>query len=266
MGGDRRPVKPNPFDSQLAVDNSGLHWATASGLTAAPTNTRSDPFLFEAHTAFRNLVLAPGFSCVGAKAALNENAYGLATYPRLASAETTAGLCHDLCEFAHSHLVERTEYATFIAVFREPAGIDEAGFEQLLWQQLQGLHQADRVHFGWDHSVSPDPDDPEFSFSFAGRAFYVIGMHPGSSRTARTFKWPAMVFNAHEQFERLRTEGKWKRMQRSIRAREMVLQGSINPMLSDFGQQSEARQYSGRAVPNDWKPPGGSGGKCPFGH
>ncbi|MFL6514134.1 MAG: YqcI/YcgG family protein, partial [Chthoniobacterales bacterium] len=67
-------------------------------------------------------------------------------------------------------------------------------------------------------------------------------------------------------FERLRTDGKWKKMQTAIRARELVLQGSVNPMLSDFGQESEARQYSGRAVPEDWSPPAGGEGKCPFGH
>jgi FPC/CPF motif-containing protein YcgG len=114
--------------------------------------------------------------------------------------------------------------------------------------------------------VSSDPNDPEFSFSFAGRAFYVIGIHPRSSRIARTFPWPALVFNPHEQFERLRTDGKWKKMQKAIRARELVLQGSINPMLTDFGEESEARQYSGRAVSSDWTPPASSGGKCPFGH
>ncbi|HSP45414.1 MAG TPA: YqcI/YcgG family protein, partial [Chthoniobacterales bacterium] len=74
--------------------------------------------------------------------------------------------------------------------------------------------------------------------------------------------------NPHEQFERLRADGKWKRMQETIRSRDVELQGSINPMLSDFGEQSEARQYSGRAVEDDWKAPfkpAHSGG-CPFHH
>jgi FPC/CPF motif-containing protein YcgG len=137
-----------------------------------------------------------------------------------------------------------------------------------LWRQLQYLHGADAEHFGWDPNVSSDPRDPHFSFSFGGRAFYVIGMHGQNSRVARRFPWPALVFNPHEQFQRLRTDGKWRRMQRSIRARELVLQGSVNPMLSDFGEESEARQYSGRTVPEDWTPPlgGNGGGKCPFAH
>ncbi|MBA3796937.1 MAG: YqcI/YcgG family protein, partial [Chloroflexi bacterium] len=38
--------------------------------------------------------------------------------------------------------------------------------------------------------------------------------------------------------------------------REVALQGSINPMLSDFGTRSEARQYAGREVDEEWR--------CPF--
>ena len=115
--------------------------------------------------------------------------------------------------------------------------------------------------------MSADPADPHFSFSFAGEALYVIGMHANSSREARRFPWPALVFNPHEQFERLRADGKWTRMQASIRSRDVALQGTINPMLSDFGQQSEARQYSGRAVEDKWKAPfPAAAGKCPFHH
>jgi FPC/CPF motif-containing protein YcgG len=76
------------------------------------------------------------------------------------------------------------------------------------------------------------------------------------------------VFNPHEQFERLRADGKWKHMQETIRERDVQLQGTINPMLSDFGERSEARQYSGRAVDEDWRAPFPtvSSGKCPFAH
>lgn len=259
-------MKGNPFGAPVAVQNSALHWANNSSLTAADESARSSPFLLTAHSAFREYVLQTGFSCIGAKAAFHDDAYGFAVYSALGSPESAAGLCRDLCHFAHSKLVRENAFATFVSVFREPKGIDDTVFESLLWKQLYQLHAADSTYFNWDPTVSADPNDPEFSFSFAGRAFYVIGMHSGSSRSARTFRWPALVFNPHEQFERLRTEGKWKRLQSAIRAREMVLQGSVNPMLSDFGEQSEARQYSGRAVANDWTPPVANGGKCPFGH
>jgi FPC/CPF motif-containing protein YcgG len=44
-----------------------------------------------------------------------------------------------------------------------------------------------------------------------------------------------------------------------IRDRDEHLQGNINPMVSDHGYGSEARQYSGRAVDDSWHAPfGGS--------
>ena len=53
-------------------------------------------------------------------------------------------------------------------------------------------------------------------------------------------------------------------MQHAIRERETVLQGNVNPMLSEFGEESEARQYSGREVSDEWAAPFPHAGKCPF--
>jgi FPC/CPF motif-containing protein YcgG len=160
-----------------------------------------------------------------------------------------------------------SEYATFVAIFKGPRTLDEIEFEKLFWKQLRGLHHHDATRCQWDPHVSSDPADPHFSFSFGGQALYVIGLHANSSREARRFPWPVLVFNPHEQFERLRADGKWKRMQETIRGRDLELQGTINPMLSDFGEQSEARQYSGRAVEDDWRAPFPKvTGKCPFAH
>ena len=220
--------------------------------------------------------MASEFPCLGAKAAFNDETYALAVYPELGSVESTAGLCRDLVKFRKFAAVsnsepasplpatERNGYATFVAIFRGPLGLDEEQFEELLWEQLRELHRVDVCE--WDPDVSQDPNDPHFSFSFAGQAFYIVGLHPNSSRVARRFPWPTLVFNPHEQFERLRADGKWKRMQDAIRARDVALQDSINPMLSDFGEASEARQYSGRAVADDWVAPFPNPGKCPFRH
>ena len=51
--------------------------------------------------------------------------------------------------------------------------------------------------------VSADPDNPHFSLSFGGEAFFVVGLHPDASRPARRFARPTMVFNLHDQFETL---------------------------------------------------------------
>jgi FPC/CPF motif-containing protein YcgG len=224
-------------------------------------------FAAEAEEEFRQFVFQPEFPCLGAKAAFHSGSYVLRTYGEFGSGDSAADLSADLGDFTRSKLRHASEYATFVAIFERPQNLDEVQFEELLWQQLRALHRQDAALFDWDPSVRSDPADPHFSFSFAGQALYVIGMHANSSREARRFRWPALVFNPHEQFVRLREEGKWNRMQETIRTRDRELQGTINPMLSEFGEKSEARQYSGRVVEEDWRAPFKAiERKCPFAH
>ena len=122
--------------------------------------------------------------------------------------------------------------------------IDERQFEEVLWEHLREVHAVDEQP--WAPDVSDDPDDPHFAFSAAGTAYFVVGLHPKASRDARRAAVPTLVFNLHAQFEELRASGGFPRMRDLIRARDEALQGQINPMVSDHGQSSEARQYSGR--------------------
>ena len=84
----------------------------------------------------------------------------------------------------------------------------------------------------------------------------MVGLHPHASRPARRFPNPTLVFNLHDQFERLREKGIYERMRERILDRDKELAGDINPMLARHGESSEARQYSGRVVEDDWQ--------CPF--
>ena len=202
---------------------------------------------------FVSFVSAPDFSCLGARAALRHDCHRIEAYPPIATPEATQRLARDLAEFAPS--AEREDFATFVAAFMGTAPCDEAEFETLLWAQLQALHEADDAG-GWAPSVSDRPEDPRFAFSFAGTAFFVVGLHPASSRLARRFGWPVLVFNPRAQFERLREDGRFGGLRDRIRERELALQGDLNPNLAEFGEASEARQYSGRAVESEWR--------CPF--
>ena len=220
---------------------------------------------------FTEMVMNPAFPCLGAKAAHNSGSYQICVYQDLVDPRSSKLLARDLEVFQESDMRKGNEYATFAAIFREPGEVTEEEFEDLLWSQLQQLHEIDMKRHRWDSAVSSDPRDPHFSFSFAGEALYVIGMHAHSSRLARRFPWPAIIFNPHAQFERLRHDGKWQQMRAAIRKRDLALQGSTNPMLSDFGESSEARQYSGRAVGDDWRAPFQRSIKhkplrCPFPH
>jgi hypothetical protein len=200
------------------------------------------------------------FPCVGAKASLSQNALRMAAFGGLGSRENDAPLLEHLSEFA-LHLkgvdMDAPTLHSFAAVFAGPLHTDERRFEALLWSQLQRLHTLDfRRGSRWATDVATDPDSPKFSLSLAGHPFFVIGLHPGASRIARRFSSPVLVFNSHRQFERLREDGRYAKMQAATRARDTALQGSINPNLADFGTAAETRQYSGREVGADWR--------CPF--
>ena len=221
-----------------------------------PSGEPAAPRMEYVHDSFRALVANSRFSCVGAKAAVGSGSYRVGHYGALGSRAAAAGLARDLYSFVGELAEMEGEFSTFVASFEDPTAIDEEAFERLLWKQLQRLHEEDRRYHRWDPSVSEDPEDPKFAFSFAERAFFVVGLHPASSRFARRFAWPTLVFNAHEQFHRLREEDRYGRMQEVIRSRERNLQGTLNPNLGEFGVRSEARQYSGRPAEADWR--------CPF--
>jgi hypothetical protein len=107
-----------------------------------------------------------------------------------------------------------------------------------------------------DEHASADPTNARFSLRFGGEAFFALGLHPGASRDARRFTRPVIVFNAHSQFEELWRLGLYNKLRRRVVEREILLSGSINSMLKDFGDASEAPQYSGRLVEEGWT--------CPF--
>lgn len=210
------------------------------------------------HDRLKSKVLDQGFPCVAARSVINRQSYRLGVYASLGTEEAALAICHDLYEFSQALKDVRAPFTSFIASFKNPTHLTEPEFEALLWMQLQLIHDVDVRHFDWDPSVSNDPDDAKFSFSVGGRAFFVIGLHQASSRLARKVDQPCLVFNPHEQFESLRAEGGYDKLKTAIRQRDMAYQGSVNPVLTDFGHQTEARQYSGRPVSSQWK--------CPFHH
>lgn len=253
----RGALQANPFDGDAARAHSAYAaWRDGELVYTLDPARRPAPFARGVHDTFRAHILDSEFPCVGGKAAVNNNTYRFGLYAEMNSPPATAGLAYDLWEYARERPTFETDFATFVASFAAPAVKDELEWEGMLWSQLQSLHDLDRAHHAWDPTVSSDPADPGFSFSFAGTAFFVVGLHPASSRRARRFPWATLVFNAHVQFERLREQNQFERLRQTVRARDYKLQGSLNPNLSNFGEASEARQYSGRAVGEGWR--------CPF--
>ncbi|MEP9403390.1 guanitoxin biosynthesis heme-dependent pre-guanitoxin N-hydroxylase GntA [Sphingomonas sp. VNH70] len=197
------------------------------------------------------------FPCVGAKSAMARGTLDVLACSRIDSAWDDVRIHDALMRLAEAYRADRQMYRSFAVVFDGPGDLTEAQFEAALWQRVQSLSDKD-VWRGQDYDarVSTDPDNPHFSLSFGGEAFFIVGLHPHASRPARRFERPALVFNLHDQFERLRAEGKYEGMREKILVRDEALAGSRNPMLARHGAASEARQYSGRVVDDRWS--------CPF--
>jgi uncharacterized protein len=205
-------------------------------------------------TEFQEFIIDNNHPCVMAQTVFSMDKVDFHVYENLGSKQTSAKILKDLKSYIENYDFESNDFLTFFAVFKGRNEFTEVQFEELLWKQLQFLHELDDQP--WDPEVASDPEDDNFSFSIGGKAFYMVGMHPNSSRIARQSPYPAIAFNLHRQFEKLREMGSYQTVRDRIRERDLELQGSNNPMLEDFGHSSEAKQYSGRKVGEEWK--------CPF--
>ncbi|MBD2769916.1 YqcI/YcgG family protein [Hymenobacter sp. BT664] len=196
------------------------------------------------------------FPCVAAKTALTWQQLNCLVVDHLACPKDDAAILDFIYGFVDKYRQSDKLYHSAAVIFRGPTAPDEALFEELFWQRLQSLANLDARQYGYDPRVVADPASPEFSFSLKEEAFFVVGLHPGSSRAARQFSYPTLVFNPHAQFEQIRTNGRYDHLRDTIRTRDVAYSGSVNPMLQNYGAASEVYQYSGKVYDNSWQ--------CPF--
>lgn len=222
----------------------------------SPEVSPADPQAVLAHESFRAMVMSDPYPCVVGRGLMRRCDYRFGSYPALGTPESARAVAADLWQFIQDFPIRQETFASFVASYDGPDCETEEQFEELLWQQLQLLHELDREHHDWNPIVGSDPNTKGFSFSFSGRPFFIVGMHPASSRMARRPERPTMVFNAHEQFNILREAGLMPRITKTIRTRDEKLQGTINPALAFFdGDHPETVMYSGRVPDEGWKCP-----------
>jgi FPC/CPF motif-containing protein YcgG len=206
---------------------------------------------------FRDFIRHRPFPCVGAKSALSRGGMTVIVAQGIGTPTDDARIYAALLAFVWRYRQAPEMFRSFVVLFAGPSPSSEEAFEAALWSRVQSLSDHDG-HLGQAHDsrVGEDPEDPHFSVSLGGEGFFIVGLHPVASRPARRFAAPALVFNLHDQFQRLRMEGRYEGLRDSIVARDVAFAGSPNPMLAEHGERSAARQFSGRAVPDEWT--------CPF--
>lgn len=203
-----------------------------------------------------NFINNKEFPCVAAKTAFTWRQLNCLVVDHLACPKDDAEILEFLYQFVDNYRASEKLYHSAAIIFRGPTAPDEVLFEELFWQRLQALSNLDARRYSYDPRVMADPNSPEFSFSLKKEAFFVVGLHPGSSRRARQFQYPTLVLNAHQQFEQIRLNGSFTKLRDTIRGRDVTYSGSVNPMLQNFGAASEAHQYTGKTHDAAWQ--------CPF--
>ena len=207
---------------------------------------------------FRQHVMSAYFPCLNAKIAFQRNTFSFGFYEILASQNTTKLLWHDLIDFINRQSLFWTKnqiFTTYVACFRTPNDIDEVVFEKLLWKQLELLHHEDVQHgIKWNPNFSDNPTDHNFGFSIGERAFFIVGLHPNSSRRGRRFLTPTIAFNSLDQFTNLRQLKILDQIKQVIRNNDLSLNKSINPNLIINHNKSDAFEYSGKPIHESWIP------------
>ncbi len=200
----------------------------------------------EIESLYKKFINDNSFPCIGAKASHSKNQAFYMVAGNMGCPSHDKEILEFIYQFTDEFRKSGGGFFSAAVIFNSPLEITESIFETLIWQRLQAISDLDANLHPYDYRVSPDISSSEFSFSLKEEAFFIVGMHPGSSRPARRFQYPTLIFNPHIQFENLKKTAKYKNMQRVIRKKDIALSGSINPMLNDHGTSSEILQYSGK--------------------
>lgn len=206
----------------------------------------------------KDLISKKNYPCIAAIQSLIQHEYQIGVYEQFGLGVSAAALGLDLDAFKRQQKATDSLYLSFFAVFMDPAFESEKAFEDALWRELSHLSAKDAPGTPWDSHFSDDPKEKNFCFSFGGDAFFIVGLHPKSSRLARQFPYPTLVFNLYEQFEELHRRGQYYPMIKTNRQRDLKFQGSVNPTVEEHSDVWEAIQFSGRANSPEWE--------CPFKH
>lgn len=206
--------------------------------------------------AMKSLLMQKDYPCVAALKSFFKKDFRLKKYSGFGEEHQRPRLRRDLLDYKADYLKSKSPYFTFWAIYENAAELSEEQFEQKLWRELSSLTSEELRAGDKDPNFSDDPEDKNFCFSLDGMAFFVVGLHPQSSRKSRQFPWPTLIFNVYEQFRQLEAQSLYQPMVKINRGRDLNFQGSANPMAVRHNDDWEAIQFSGKNNPDSWK--------CPF--
>ncbi len=204
---------------------------------------------------YYNFLSNKAFPCVAAKDAMAKGNNKLFLADNIACPKDDKAILDFIYKFTDFYRKSGKVFYSAAVIFKQPEIINEEMFDALLWQRLAALSSLDALQYQPDSRVTANPEDSNFSFSLMEEAYFIVGLNPMSSRPARRFKYATLVFNPHAQFEAMKKDARYEKMKTIVRKRDVSFSGSVNPMLTDFGEASEVYQYSGKNYDSQWKCP-----------
>ena len=185
------------------------------------------------------------FPCAMGKTAVANNAFNVGVYNTMREDADIRALYEDIKAWLAAPY--EGDVRTFLVGFAEHIS-DHDYYHDQLFKMLWKLRELEPESRDVPKGVSEDINSPDFAVTLSGRAFFVVGLSPTSPRLSRRTAFAGVAFNLHEQFEKLRADGKMAAIENIVRKRDTILQGSINPLLAAHGNASAALQYSAKEV------------------
>ncbi len=204
---------------------------------------------------FHSFISDSLFPCVAAKDALTKDNIQIFTAQHIGCPADDERILAFLYDFTDSYRIAETGFHSAAIIFEQPENPSEDLFDNFMWQRLNAIKKLDEKNYEHDVRVDNNPASPNFSFSIKEEAYFILALHANNSRPARQFKHPTLIFNPHAQFEAMKTTNRYEKMKAVVRKKDLMLAGSINPMLTNFGEASEVYQYSGKEYDKNWKCP-----------
>lgn len=189
-------------------------------------------------------ILDKNFPCIMAKSVIKTGLIKVIHVKN--TSEMVLEILKEMYVFIDHFRAKPKKLRSFVVILEDEKALDFQRYEAMFWDLLSCLSIEDKKRYPHDSRVSDDPQAADFSYSIKSEAFFILGLHPKSPRFARRFLKPAIVFNLHQQFEVMRSKGSFKAIRNMIRLKDKLLQGTVNPMLTDFGEKSEIFQYLGK--------------------
>ena len=211
----------------------------------------------ELASALAEMVGHPDYPCLGARSVFHRDRATVHVYDELAGDGVAALLLADLREFAATIDPGRRVRLVRRDVPGARASRDEQHFERLLWSQLRALHEHGRPAMERRGCRRTPRTSTSRSAPGARRtsSSACTRRRPATRAARRLRRWCSTCTSSSRSCAR--PAGSRRCATRSGTA-TWTCRAPSTRWSADHGQDSEARQYSGRAVGPDWRAPFGS--------